>query len=47
MTFVHFGVGFKSTPTTFLYMVILVLPARAGGFIRATAALVMTRVVSR
>ena len=44
---VSFEVGFKSTPTAFLYMIILVLPARAGGFIRTATALVTTRLVSR
>jgi hypothetical protein len=40
-------VGLKSTPTAFLYLIILVLPARAGGLIRAATALVTTRLVSR
>jgi len=44
---VSFEVGGKSTPTAFLYMIILVLPARAGGFIRAATALVTTGPVSR
>ena len=44
---VRFDVGGKSTPTAFLYMIIVVLPARAGGFIRAATALVTTRPVSR
>jgi hypothetical protein len=44
---VRFEVGLRSTPTAFLYMIILVLPARAGGLIRAAKALVTTRLVSR
>ena len=44
---VRFDVGGKSTPTAFLYLIILVLPARAGGLIRAATALVTTRPVSR
>ena len=44
---VSFEVGGKSTPTAFLYLIILVLPARAGGLIRAATALVTTRPVSR
>jgi len=44
---VRFEVGGKSTPTAFLYMIIVVLPARAGGFIRAATALVTTGPVSR
>jgi hypothetical protein len=44
---VSFAVGFKSTPTAFLHLIILVLPARAGGLIRAATALVTTRLVSR
>jgi len=45
--FVRFDVGFKSTPTAFLYLIILVLPARAGGSIRAATALLTARLVSR
>ena len=44
---VSFEVGGKSTPTAFLYMIILVLPARAGGSIQAGTAPVTTRLVSR
>ena len=45
---VSFEVGGKSTPTAFLYyMITVVLPARAGGLIRAATALVTTRPVSR
>jgi len=44
---VRFDVGLRSTPTAFLYLIILVLPARAGGLIRAAPALVTTRLVSR
>ena len=44
---VSFEVGFKSTPTAFLYLIILVLPARAGGSIRAATALLPARLVSR
>ena len=44
---VRFDVGGKSTPTAFLYMIIVAFPARAGGFIRAAKALVTTRLVSR
>ena len=44
---VSFEVGGKSTPTAFLYMIILVLPARAGGFIRAATGLETTGPVSR
>jgi len=45
--FVRFDVGFKSTPTAVLSLIILVLPARGGGFIRAATALVTTGPVSR
>ena len=43
---VSLQVGFKSTPTG-LYMIILVLPARSAGFIRAATSPVTTRLVSR
>ena len=45
--FVRFDVGFKSAPTAVLSLIILVLPARGGGFIRAATALVTTGPVSR
>jgi hypothetical protein len=45
--FVRFDVGFTSTPTAFLSLIILVLPARAGGFIQAAIAPVTSRLVSR
>ena len=44
---VSFEVGGKSTPTAVLYVISLVLPARAGGSTRAAKALVTTRPVSR
>ena len=45
--FVYCDVGFKSTPTAFLYLIIVVLLARAGGSIRAATAPVTSRLVSR
>ena len=50
--FVRFDIGFTSTPTAFLSLIILVLPARAGGSIQAGTAQagtapVTTRLVSR
>jgi hypothetical protein len=44
---VSFEVGFKSTPTAFVYLIILVLPARAGRFIQAATAPATSRLVSR
>jgi hypothetical protein len=54
VTPVRFEVGFRSAPPAFLHLIIVVLAARTGGFVRAvgltaflTAAPVTTRLVSR
>ena len=54
VTPVRFEVGFRATPPAFLHLIVVVLAARTGGFVRAvgltaflTAAPVTTRLVSR